>query len=48
MVELKEVSHEHVCPGSYGHAFKASIIDHENKPADFWWFPYQDEEAYPG
>jgi len=27
---------------------KFTIIDHENKPADFWWFPYQDAEAYPG
>ena len=27
---------------------KMSMIDHENKPADFWWFPYQDDEAYPG
>ena len=27
---------------------KTSMIDHENKPADFWWFPYQDDEAYPG
>ena len=26
---------------------KFSMIDHENKPADFWWFPYQDDEAYP-
>ncbi len=27
---------------------KFSMIDHENEPADFWWFPYQDAEAYPG
>ena len=27
---------------------KLTMIDHENKPADFWWFPYKDEEAYPG
>ena len=27
---------------------KMSMIDHENKPADFWWFPYSDDEAYPG
>lgn len=27
---------------------KFTIIDHENKPADFWWFSYQDTEAYPG
>ena len=27
---------------------KFTIIEHENKPADFWWFPYQDAEAYPG
>ncbi|MBN35224.1 MAG: aldehyde dehydrogenase [Rhodospirillaceae bacterium] len=27
---------------------KFNMVDHENKPADFWWFPYQDEEAYTG
>jgi len=27
---------------------KATMIDHENKPADFWWFPYSDAEAYSG
>ena len=27
---------------------KLSMIDHENKPADFWWFPYRDAEAWPG
>ena len=27
---------------------KFTIIDHANKPADFWWFPYQDAESYPG
>ena len=27
---------------------KFTIIDHTNKPADYWWFPYQDTEAYPG
>jgi acyl-CoA reductase-like NAD-dependent aldehyde dehydrogenase len=27
---------------------KFSMIDHENKPADFGWFPYKDSEAYPG
>ncbi|MEM7123089.1 MAG: aldehyde dehydrogenase family protein [Pseudomonadota bacterium] len=27
---------------------KLSMIDHEDKPADFWWYPYKDEEAYPG
>jgi acyl-CoA reductase-like NAD-dependent aldehyde dehydrogenase len=27
---------------------KFTMIDHENKPADFWWFPYQDAESYPG
>ena len=27
---------------------KLSMIDHENKPADFWWFPYSDAEAFPG
>jgi betaine-aldehyde dehydrogenase len=27
---------------------KFSMIDHENKPADFWWYPYKDEEAYKG
>ena len=27
---------------------KLTMIDHENKPADFWWFPYKDEEAWPG
>ncbi|MBT6509782.1 MAG: aldehyde dehydrogenase, partial [Rhodospirillaceae bacterium] len=27
---------------------KFSMIDHENVPADFWWFPYKDAESYPG
>ncbi len=27
---------------------KLSMIDHENKPADFWWFPYKDSESWPG
>ncbi len=27
---------------------KFSMIDHECEPADFWWYPYKDEEAYPG
>lgn len=27
---------------------KLTMIDHENKPADFWWFPYKDAEAWPG
>ena len=27
---------------------KLTMIDHENEPADFWWFPYKDEEAYQG
>ena len=27
---------------------KLTMIDHENKAADFWWFPYKDSEAYPG
>jgi hypothetical protein len=27
---------------------KFTMVDHENKAGDFWWFPYQDEEAYPG
>ena len=27
---------------------KSTIIDHTNEPADFWWFPYKDEQAYRG
>ncbi len=27
---------------------KFSMIDHECEPADFWWYPYKDEEAFPG
>ena len=27
---------------------KFSMIDHECEPADFWWYPYKDEESYPG
>ncbi len=27
---------------------KLTMIDHENEPADFWWFPYKDEESYQG
>ncbi len=27
---------------------KFSMIDHESKPADFWWYPYKDAEAYKG
>lgn len=27
---------------------KLAMIDYGCKPQDFWWFPYQDAEAYPG
>jgi acyl-CoA reductase-like NAD-dependent aldehyde dehydrogenase len=27
---------------------KLSMIDHGAKPHDFWWFPYADEETFPG
>ena len=27
---------------------KFSMIDHENHPADFWWFPYKEEEMFKG
>ena len=53
MVELKEVSHEHVCPGSYGHAFKASKGEHirltdlmGQQPIDFWVFNQGDVSEY--
>ena len=27
---------------------KMTMIDHENKPADFWWFPYLGRRSLPG
>jgi len=27
---------------------KLAMVDYGCKPQDFWWFPYQDGESYPG